>query len=90
MRNETLDRHLERPSLPIKGRCHKSVHGNASFAITEILYKSKTKLHSGCLQRRLNLWFAGGLDSLVIEARTIHAIFYFIYFSHKISRQTNK
>ena len=36
-------------------------------------YKSKANLHSECLQRRLNLWFAGDFDSLVIEARTLQA-----------------
>ena len=36
-------------------------------------FKSKSKEHAQCLQRRLTTWSNGDFDTLIIEARTIQS-----------------
>ena len=58
-------------SEPMKDIAIKAMMITPALLLQKPGFKSKSKEHSECLQRRINTWDQGDFDSLVREARII-------------------
>lgn len=58
-------------SKPIERIALKAAMTMPSLLLQKPCASSKAKDHAKCLERRLHLWFAGDMDSLLVEGRII-------------------